>query len=704
MFNAERYLSNSRREYLIVPLEQKTRKKKKNGTPDIERSLRSDAENRVKRARYSSSGLNEQDKEKLIHELQVHQIELEMQNEAIREAHLALEESRDKYIDLYEFAPLGYITLTDKAIISEANLTSATLLGVERDKLRKARFSKFIDEKDAFEWHQFFIKVLKQTEKLKRTLMLRRPDGSLLSALLEGMPIRGSNGELTVRLAISDVTDIGQTVEVRSLLANIVDFSNDAIIGETLDGIITSWNAAAENIYGYTSEEVVGKPVSMLLAPEERDEIPRILEKIRVGEHIDHMETKRRTKDGRIIDISLTLSPIKNDEGQILGASAIVRDITKRKLRDKTAIFLIHSGYPGYGGDFFNSLARFLAENLDMDYVCIDTLEGDGLTARTVSVFNDGKFDPNVQYALKDTPCGAVVGKNICSFPSEVCRLFPDDVALQELKAESYIGTTLWGSDGKPIGLIALIRRRPLLNPEPAKAVIELVATRAAGEMELRRKEEELRKSLEEKELLLAEIHHRVKNNLAAFIALLSLDGTHEDSPAGKLLKQDLQNRARSMALIHETIYKTRKFSSVDMGVYLPTLTDQVAATFRSDKSIRTVVKAEGVSLDLNRSTPCGLIVNELITNAFKYAFPPSFDCRSVRQEICTIWVSFTMAGGYYTLSVRDNGIGLPETFDLTTAKSLGLKLVNFLAHHNLKADIEISRKDGTEFLIRFRE
>ena len=679
-------------------------KKKKTDTPDIGDSLRNEAEKRLKRVLDSSSDLKEQDKEKIIHELQVHQIELEMQNEALRETHLALEESWNKYIDLYEFAPVGYITLTDKAIISEANLSSAKLLGVERDKLRKAPFSKFVVEKDSIEWHQFFIKVLKQTEKLMRTLMLIRSDGSQFPALLQGLPIRGNNGGLTVRLAISDITDIRQMDVVRSQLANIVDFSNDAIVGETLDGIITSWNAAAENIYGYTAEEVVGKPVSMLLAPGGRDEIPSILEKIRAGEHIDHMETKRRTKDGRIINISLTISPIKNVEGQILGASAIVRDITKRKLRDKTSTFLTQSGYPGYGGDFFNSLARFLAENLDMDYVCIDRLEGDGLTARTVSVFNDGKFDTNVQYALKDTPCAEVVGKTVCSFPRDVCRLFPNDGALLELKAEGYIGTTLWGSNGKPIGLIALICRRPLLNPEPAKAVIDLVATRAAGELELRQKEEDLTKSLEEKEHLLSEIHHRVKNNLTAFISLLSLEGSYEESPAGERLKKDIQNRARSMALIHETLYKTRKYSNVDMGVYLTTLTEQIAGTYISEKAVRTIVSIESISLDLARATPCGLIINELITNAFKYAFPDSFDCQKVRHETCTIWISLTLNDGVYTLIVKDNGIGIPETFDPGTAKSLGLKLVNFLAKHQLMAKVEVDRENGTEFSIRFRE
>ncbi|MGA9621059.1 MAG: PAS domain S-box protein [Methanoregula sp.] len=221
---------------------------------------------------------------------------------------------------------------------------------------------------------------------------------------------------------------------------------------------------------------------------------------------------------------------------------------------------------------------------------------------------------------------------------------------------------------------------------------------------ELRENEAKLTTSLEEKEVLLAEIHHRVKNNLASFISLLSLEGSYEDSAEGKRLKRDLQNRARSMALIHETVYKTRNFSSVDMGIYLSTLIEQIGATYRSDKNIHTIVNAEGVSLDLNRSTPCGLIVNELITNAFKYAFPKSFDCKSTREKMCTIWVTFILEDGYYTLTVRDNGIGLPETFDPKTAKSLGLKLVNFLARHQLRAEVNVSGKEGAAFSIRFRE
>ena len=165
-----------------------------------------------------------------------------------------------------------------------------------------------------------------------------------------------------------------------------------------------------------------------------------------------------------------------------------------------------------------------------------------------------------------------------------------------------------------------------------------------------------------------------------------------------------LQNRARSMALIHETLYRTRMFSSVDMGVYLATLVDQIAGSYSAGKSVRTLVSAEGVTLDLARATPCGLIINELITNSFKYAFPISFDCDAVRQEPCTLSVNLTLNDGMYVLRIRDNGIGLPDAFDPVAAKSLGLKLANFLAKHQLRGKFEVNKKNGTEFILQFKE
>src|SRR6516165_4121718 len=114
-------------------------------------------------------------------------------------------------------------------------------------------------------------------------------------------------------------------------LASIVESSDDAIISKTLDAIITSWNKGAERMFGYTAEDAVGKPVTMLIPPDRQHEERTILERIRRGERIEHYETVRERKDGSLIAISLTISPIKDAEGRIVGASKIARDITERK-------------------------------------------------------------------------------------------------------------------------------------------------------------------------------------------------------------------------------------------------------------------------------------------------------------------------------------------------------------------------------------
>ena len=138
-----------------------------------------------------------------------------------------------------------------------------------------------------------------------------------------------------VSVYFQDITERKLGEEERARFAAIVKSSDDAIIGKTLGGIITSWNKGAERLYGYSADEAVGQPISMLVPPERRDEIPSILESIRRGEKVDHFETVRVTKDGTRLDISLTVSPIREYEGNIIGASAIARDITEHKLAEE---------------------------------------------------------------------------------------------------------------------------------------------------------------------------------------------------------------------------------------------------------------------------------------------------------------------------------------------------------------------------------
>ena len=252
----------------------------------------------------------------------------------------------------------------------------------------------------------------------------------------------------------------------------------------------------------------------------------------------------------------------------------------------------------------------------------------------------------------------------------------------------------------KNIDLLSLNQELTATEEELQQNIEEL----GRNDQILRQSEADLREALAEKEVLLSEIHHRVKNNLAAFISLISLDNSYEGTEEGRALKKDLQNRARSMALIHETLYQTGKYSNVNMGIYLTNLAEQIAASYATAKSVVTVVNADGTLIDIARATPCGLIINELVTNSFKYAFPVTFDCMENRQEACTIRISMQKTDGDYILLVSDNGIGLPEGLDLKTTQSLGLKLVNFLASHQLRATIDVVKDQGTEFRIRFRD
>src|SRR5215216_1740423 len=128
-----------------------------------------------------------------------------------------------------------------------------------------------------------------------------------------------------------DITERKQGEQASSRLAAIVESSDDAIISKTLDGIVTSWNRGAQKIYGYSVEEIVGKPISVLAPPDRYNEILDVLEKVRRGEHIDHYETVRRKKDGYRINVSITVSPITDSVGNVVGASTIARDITERK-------------------------------------------------------------------------------------------------------------------------------------------------------------------------------------------------------------------------------------------------------------------------------------------------------------------------------------------------------------------------------------
>lgn len=214
---------------------------------------------------------------------------------------------------------------------------------------------------------------------------------------------------------------------------------------------------------------------------------------------------------------------------------------------------------------------------------------------------------------------------------------------------------------------------------------------------ERKRTEEQIRASLREKEVLLKEIHHRVKNNMQVIISLLNLQSKHVKDKHDLEILKDSQNRIKSMALIHDKLYQSKDLASIDFAEYIENLASHVFNTYSvSSSAIKLVADIKDVPLDINTAIPCGLIINELISNSLKYAFPDGQE-GEIRIKL------YASKDDTFTLIVSDKGIGLPEDLDFRNIKSLGLQVVVALVEQ-LKATIERDRSEGTAFKIVFKK
>jgi two-component sensor histidine kinase len=215
---------------------------------------------------------------------------------------------------------------------------------------------------------------------------------------------------------------------------------------------------------------------------------------------------------------------------------------------------------------------------------------------------------------------------------------------------------------------------------------------------------EKLQAALAEKEVLMREIYHRVKNNVQALIYLMDMQADLISDEDTRQMIHELQERARAMALVHEKLYQSQNLAQIDFGDYLYDLVDNLSHAFETGQSIAWNIDVEDIPLGVDTAIPCGLIVTELLTNALKYAFPGGRPPAERRETDCIISVESHLAGDRITLIVADNGVGLPAELDWATTKSLGLQLINILARHQLGGQVEVDRQAGTTFKITFAE
>ncbi len=606
-----------------------------------------------------------------------------------------------------------------------------------------------------------------------------------------------------------DVTEKKQAEEQQAFLSAIIEYSNDGIIGKTLDGIVTSWNKGAERIYGYSAGEIIGESVSMLVPPGHPDDTRILLEKVSAGEPVSHFRTSRKTKDGRIIDVSLTVSPVKDAEGDLIGVSTIIRDITEEKAAEKAlrqseerfrryvenapdGIFLVDDAgdllmvneadcritgfsrdelfqkniigmvYPddrAFAVGQFQKVknegkviveVRLVQKNGNVRHSLVKGMKvGEGEYLGFVSDVTDQKnaeealrqseerfrsyienapdgvflVDDQGNYTMvNDAACeitgfskDELLGKNLIEmvYPADTAiakehfrRVREEGQATGETRYVTKNGDVGYWlvkavkiDEENFIGFTSDITDQKLMESEirSLNTVLEQKVEKRTEDLlkEISRRrtiEEQLRVSLDEKSLLLREIHHRVKNNLQIIISLTNLQLRQSDDPQVRKIMTETQNRVRAMALVHEKLYRSDTISDIDLAEYIEFLARQLFLNYNIDsRKVMLKIEIDEIRVPINTVIPVGLIINELVSNALKHAFPG--------DKKGSLSISATRGDNTISLKVADTGVGIPEELDWRNAPTLGLKLIISLVNQ-LDGSIELDRSQGTAFSI----
>ena len=652
--------------------------------------------------------------------------------EALERKHKRVEKTlikgNEQYRRLMELCP-ETIAIHSQGKIVYINPAGAKLLGLARPE---ELIGKSIMDLVHPDYQKTIKKRIQQSfERRKTTPLIEdklvRPDGKAIFVETIATPItyRGQPAMLDMARDITERKKAEEEIKVKSqFLESLIEQSPLPTFVIDSEGIVVMVNQAFLKAYNVPKKEAVLGMNALTEPANVRQGVVKYIKEALNGkivetpeiEFISPYENKKTVTKSRLFPIFDTANTLTN-------VVVMHEDITERKKMEekerqyfsdlaflsKTAMELVEFTS---NKDIYCYVGEQIRKLFPQSIVIINSFNKTTDLFRVRAVLGVGKSTTRVLKILRREPVGMTFPINdqarkglsegeltkvprglyelaVNQIPESVCNVLEKLFGM----GDAYAISLIW--KGELCGSAAILMRKGTEPKNPK--LIETFVRQASVTLQRLQTEDQIKASLKEKEVLLGEIHHRVKNNLQIISSLLNLQSRYIKDEQTLEVFKEIQNRIRSMALIHEKLYQSKDLARIDFAGYIRSL---VADLFRSYKTnshlISLKTNTDDVFLGVDTAIPCGLIINELVLNSLKYAFPEG------RQG--AIHVDFHLGEeGKFTLIVGDNGVGFPKDLDFRNTESLGLRLTCTLVDQ-LEGTIELDRSGGTGFKVTFTQ
>ncbi len=457
-------------------------------------------------------------------------------------------------------------------------------------------------------------------------------------------------------------------------------------------------NPAYEEIVGRSRDVLLNEdPTDFLMGfhPEDREKTREYMHEISAGEEVD-FEVRVNPDENYNRWLLIHGRAFRDDEGNVTRIFGTAQDITERKRAEKSLqqqsesledVYEIVSDTDLVLKEKLRRILKVGCDRLGVNAGYVSRVEEDHQIFRAV-YDPDGRIEEEQRLPLEKSYCRETITRDAPYTVFEASSEgWQNDPAYEQFGFESYIGKKVSIKE-EFMGTVCWVDYEPGKFSDTDRAFVELMTELVGYELEQKLTLEELEQTLGEKETLLKEVHHRVKNNMAVISSMLSMQSAQIEEEAMRAKFEESLSRVKSMAIVHELLYQSEHLEEVQFEPYVDQLLDHLRQTFEPDQLNLTVeTSIDDVAVDLDTAIPCGLILTELFSNTLQHAFPG--------RDRGTVEVRFERYDREYRLSVEDNGVGVPEDFDPQQTDSLGYDLIQALVGSNLQGDLTIDSTEG---------